>query len=88
MKTILFMILMIQTTYCKADMLSDLFNSIYTPVYNYDKIPSEVVNESNELGEDHGLDNGEHYSWDNIYLCQYCDIEVISDPYGDSQSDY
>lgn len=28
-----------------------------------------------------------HDSWDNLYLCQYCDLEVIVDPYADIRED-
>lgn len=64
----------------KADFLSDIFNGNY-------QISSNILNEEVEvvLGEDHGLDNGEHYSWDNLYLCTYCyETEVIIDPYSNN----
>ncbi len=28
-----------------------------------------------------------HDSWDNLYLCQYCETEIIIDPYGNNYTD-
>lgn len=61
----------------KADVLSDIING------KYEFISDISYEKPVDLGEDHGLDNGEYYSWDNLYLCTYCyDTEVILDPYG------
>lgn len=59
----------------KGDILSDIFNGKYEE-------PSEISYEPESSGEDHDLDNGEVYHWDDLYLCTYCDTEVIVDPYG------
>lgn len=71
----------------EADILSDIFNGKYPEVEEISYEPQETFEE-----EDHGLDNGEHYTWDNLYLCTYCyDTEVIIDPYQDmglDESDY
>ena len=81
------LILMILTLPVRADILLDIINGKYEE-------PSDISYkdyESEYLGEDHGLDNGEHYSWDNLYLCSLCGIEVIVDPYADmglEESDY
>ena len=58
----------------RADILSDIINGKYeeTEDISYE-----------EPSEDHDLDNGEIYHWDDIYLCTYCyETEVILDPYG------
>lgn len=74
MKTILILMMLLFLLPAKADILLDIMNGIYEE-------PSNISYEDN-IGEDHGLDNGEHYSWDNLYLCTYCyDTEVIIDPY-------
>lgn len=78
MRTTIILWMMIFLLPAKADILSDIFNGKYD-------VPEDISYESTEtdLGEDHGLDNGEHYSWDDLYLCSYCyDTEVIIDPYG------
>ena len=63
----------------KADMLSDIINGRF----DFSSNIFQEEEDSKELGEDHGLDNGEYYSWDDLYLCTYCyDTEVIIDPYG------
>jgi hypothetical protein len=71
--TLILILMMIYLLPAKADILLDIINGTYEE-------PSDI---SYEPYEDHGLDNGEHYSWDNLYLCTYCyDTEVILDPYG------
>jgi hypothetical protein len=73
MKGIIFL-MMICLLPAKADMLSDIINGKYEEAEN---ISYE------EPSEDHDMDNGEVYHWDDIYLCTYCyDTEVILDPYG------
>lgn len=60
----------------EADILSDIINGTYEE-------PSNISYESEDIGENHDLDNGEIYHWDDLYLCTYCyDTEVILDPYG------
>jgi len=77
MKSILILTVMIFLLPAKADVLLDIING------KYEFISDISYEEPIDLGEDHGLDNGEHYSWDNLYLCTYCyDTEVILDPYG------
>jgi hypothetical protein len=59
----------------KSDILSDIINGYY-------REPVITSYDSAELGENHDLDNGEVYHWDEIYLCTYCyDTEVILDLY-------
>jgi len=45
------------------------------------------VDDSEEYFDAYG-DSTEHYSWDNLYLCQYCDTEIIIDPYNKGFNDY
>ena len=76
MKSILILIVMIYLLPAKADVLLDI-------IYGKYEEPLDISYKHEEPEEDHGLDNGEHYSWDNLYLCTYCyDTEVILDPYG------
>jgi hypothetical protein len=73
MKAII-LLMMICLLPVRADILSDIINGKYeeTEDISYE-----------EPSEDHELDNGEIYHWDDIYLCTYCyDTEVILDPYG------
>lgn len=73
MKGIIFL-MMICLLPARADMLSDIINGKYeeTEGISYE-----------EPSEDHDIDNGEVYHWDDLYLCTYCyDTEVILDPYG------
>lgn len=73
MKAILILLMMIYLLPARADILSDIINGKY----------EETEEISYEPTEDHDLDNGEVYHWDDIYLCTYCyDTEVILDPYG------
>lgn len=75
MKAILILLMMIYLLPAKADILSDIINGKYEE-------KEDISYE--EPSEDHDLDNGEYYSWDNLYLCTYCyDTEVIIDPYED-----
>ena len=77
MRTILILWILLYLLPAKADFLLDIMNG------NYEEISTISDVEEIDIGEDHGLDNGEHYSWDNLYLCTYCyDTEVIIDPYG------
>jgi hypothetical protein len=76
MKSIMILWTMIYLLPAKADILSDIINGIYEE-------PSNISYEPEEPEEDYGMDNGEAYHWDNLYLCTYCyDTEVILDPYG------
>jgi hypothetical protein len=73
MKAII-LLMMICLLPVRADILSDIINGKYeeTEDISYE-----------EPSEDHDLNNGEIYHWDDIYLCTYCyDTEVILDPYG------
>jgi hypothetical protein len=87
MKTMMIIWMMIFLLPAEADILSDIFNGKYEEPEAISYEPQETFEE-----EDHGLDNGEHYTWDDLYLCTYCyDTEVIIDPYGDmglDESDY
>lgn len=75
MKSIAILWMMIYLLPAKADILSDIINGKYEET---EDIPYEE-----DLGENHDLDNGEVYHWDNLYLCTYCyDTEVILNPYG------
>lgn len=72
----------------RADMLSDIFNGNYVFLQDIPDNSTECEKENNDLGEDHELDNGDHYSWDDLYLCSYCyNPEVIIDPYGSSEDE-
>jgi hypothetical protein len=74
--TLILILMMIYLLPAKADILLDIINGTYEE-------PSDISYEPEEPHEDHGLDNGEAYHWDNLYLCTYCyDTEVILDPYG------
>ena len=74
MRTFLILWVIIYLLPARADILLDIMNGNYQV--------SEDISYEEDLGEDHGLDNGEHYSWDNLYLCSYCqNPEVIIDPY-------
>jgi hypothetical protein len=68
----------------KADVLLDIING------NYAKYEVVVDSEANDSYENqHGNSDSEpqHYSWDNLYLCNYCGIEVIVDPYAEQSKD-
>lgn len=54
---------------------------VYEESYEEPYYPDEFGN--NETGE-----GPFHYSWDNIYLCEYCDTEIIIDPYSQNDLDY
>lgn len=72
-----------------ADPLLDaILGYRYVPVGDVIKIDSEVTDVYRDQGEDHSLDNGEHYSWDNLYLCQFCDTEIIIEDYSDLREVY
>lgn len=47
--------------------------------------PKEVRNNEPQNNDDYSSDesyaNGEYYSWDNLYLCTYCETEIIVNPY-------
>jgi hypothetical protein len=74
--TLILILMMIYLLPAKADILLDIINGTYEE-------PSDITYEPEEPHEDHALDNGEVYHWDNLYLCTYCyDTEVILDPYG------
>jgi hypothetical protein len=34
-----------------------------------------------DFRSDSSYENGEHYSWDDLYLCDFCETEVILNPY-------
>lgn len=76
MKSMIILWMMIYLLPAKADILLDIINGTYEE-------PSNISYEPEDPEEDHDLDNGEAYHWDNLYLCTYCyDTEVIIDPYG------
>lgn len=81
MKMVLILILMMSPA--KADMLLDIM------LGNYNTSSEEAVVE-NDYEHEYGNSSGEpeHYSWDNLYPCHYCGIEVIVDPYADNSLDY
>jgi len=81
MKIVLILILMTNTA--KADLLLDIM------LGNYSEQTEEAITES-DYEHEYGNSGGEpeHYSWDNLYPCHYCGIEVIVDPYAESSSDY
>jgi hypothetical protein len=86
MPVIIFLILL---NIAQADPLLDaILGYRYVPVDEVEKIDSEVIDVYQDQGEDHSLDNGEHYSWDNIYLCQFCDTEIIIEDYSDLREVY
>lgn len=80
MKTFFILAVLMFLLPAKADMLSDIINGKYNyPSDTYDK---EEEDEEEYARSDYEAANGEHYSWDNIYLCSYCyDTEVIINPY-------
>jgi hypothetical protein len=82
-------ILLIMLNVANADPLLDaILGYKYVPVNEVGKFDSEVEDVYQDQGEDHSLDNGEHYSWDNIYLCQFCDTEIIIEDYSDLSEVY
>ena len=79
MNSMMILWMMIYLLPAKADILLDIINGKYEEPLSISYEPEEPE----EAGEDQGLDNGEAYHWDNLYLCTYCyDTEVIIDPYG------
>lgn len=68
----------------KADILLEIFKGNYYTPMNQPLLQQPEEENYARYGEDHGLDNGEHYSWDNLYLQDYYYTEVIIDPYGAS----
>lgn len=86
MKKLLIVIMMIYLLPAKADILLDIMNGTYPEVSNTSNNCEESYNEE-QYGNSGG--DAEHYSWDNLYLCNYCDIEIIIDPYATiEESDY
>lgn len=86
MKKLLILLMMIYLLPAKADILLDIMNGNYPELSNRPNNREESYDE-----EQYGSDSGdaEHYSWDNLYLCNYCDIEIIIDPYATiEESDY
>lgn len=82
MKIVLMMTMILTTSTARADLLLDIM------LGNYD-VPEQTTAES-DYEHEYGNSSGEpeHYSWDNLYPCHYCGIEVIVDPYAESSSDY
>lgn len=76
MKKLLILLMMIYLLPAKADILLDIMNGMYEE-------PLSISDKTEDYEEDHGIDNGEAYHWDDLYLCTYCyNTEVIIDPYG------
>lgn len=83
MKKLLILLMMIYLLPAKADVLLDIINGKYEFSSN---TSYESLEESDEqLGS--GDNEPEHYSWDNLYPCHYCGIEVIVDPYAETSQD-
>ncbi len=77
MKTFLILAILLFLLPVKADVLLDIMNGKYMN-YSY----SEEKQQEEIYEEDSSENNGEHYSWDNLYLCSYCyETEVIINPY-------
>ena len=66
----LFLLMLFVSGQASADVLLDIMMGRYEE-------PKVVESEESD-------ENGEHYSWDNLYLCQYCDTEIVVDPYGET----
>lgn len=54
------------------------------PAYIAPKVQEDSNDENYEYFDAYGSD-AEHYSWDDIYLCQYCETEIIIDPYASNE---
>ena len=66
MKAILLMMLLLLPA--RAEEIYNLMDDSYGDIGSLYSISTE----------DHGLDNGEVYHWDNLYLCTYCyNTEVV-----------
>lgn len=76
------LILILTTNMARADLLLDIMLGNYEPT-------EQTIAES-DYEHEYGNSGGEpeHYSWDNLYPCHYCGIEVIVDPYAENSSDY
>jgi hypothetical protein len=79
--------------FAHADALLDaIYSSIYSPIYTTYAPPTQNAYQNNPSDEYESFDaygdQTEHYSWDNLYLCQFCDTEIIIDPYGPSEAEY
>ena len=86
MKKLLILLMMIFLLPAKADMLSDIFNNISQNTSSIEDTEQNCDrgDDNDEFGSDSS--GPEHYSWDNLYLCHYCGIEIIIDPYAELES--
>jgi hypothetical protein len=79
------LLILLWSTMALADPLLDsILGYKYVPVHEYQTIQYEPQEQD---WRDEAPTEGEHYSWDNLYLCQYCDTEIIIDPYEDMSED-
>lgn len=83
MKKLLILIFMVAMTQARADVLLDIMNGMKFEFY----VPQQNVEQFNEYEPSSGSGEPEHYSWDNLYPCHYCGIEIIVDPYAETSQD-
>jgi hypothetical protein len=75
MRLKIFLLLLMIPVEAKSDALLDTIYGFKT----YETRP--IVEEYVDPGEDHGLDNGEVISLDDLYLCKLCGIEFYYEDY-------
>ena len=69
-----FLLEIMQDNWLNYDQKEDKYNDVnecYCPEINSDFDDSGPENDA----------NGEHYSWDNLYLDRYESLEIVIDPY-------
>lgn len=91
--TLVILVVTLWLSHAKADALLNAMLGIYP--YNYE--PQEKVEMIEERSDDepdskygnnseyyHDSDHGDHFSFEDYYLCQFCDTEII---YADKEED-
>jgi hypothetical protein len=81
---LLFAFVMLTPMTLKADVLLDIMMGRYNPPAPVEYQRDSYEEEEYEHGHDYPSDDSaepEVYHWDNIYLCKWCDVEIIVDPY-------
>lgn len=69
-----YLLQIMQNSWSDYDQKEDKYNDVsecYCPNQNSDFEPENSENEA----------NGEHYSWDNLYIEKYETLEIVIDPY-------
>jgi hypothetical protein len=80
----LLILLLLLSPMAQADILYDImFGSSVWNSPSADLENSRDNQDSTDDFDEYG-DEAEHYSWDNLYLCHWCGVEVIVDPYADA----